>query len=35
LKNSFFYLSKIKKLFVIKNDGINNFILLKKSRLDS
>ena len=35
LKNSFFYLSKIKKLFVIKNDGINNFIFLKKSRLDS
>ena len=31
LKNSLFYVSKIKKLFVLKDNGINNFILLKKS----
>ena len=31
LKNLVFYVSKIKKLFVVKDNGINNFILLKKS----
>jgi len=30
LKNLVFYVSKIKKLFVYKDNGINNFILLKK-----